>query len=68
MTFQFNMLVTYTYRSDDPTPSEGNEGLDISPSKGSKQPLAETKAFTFYTVVDLGAVIPRQEPKDDTEF
>ncbi|PBK75124.1 dynactin p62 [Armillaria solidipes] len=65
---KFNMLVTYTYRSDDPTPSEGNEGLDISPSKGSKQPQAETKTFAFYTVVDLGAVIPRQEPKDDTEF
>ncbi|KAG7445718.1 uncharacterized protein BT62DRAFT_896625 [Guyanagaster necrorhizus] len=65
---KFNMLVTYTYRSDDPTPSEGNDGLDVSPSKGSKQPQAETKTFTFYTVVDLGSVIPREEPKDDTDF
>ncbi|KAK0202038.1 dynactin p62 family-domain-containing protein [Desarmillaria ectypa] len=65
---KFNMLVTYTYRSDDPTPLEGNDGLDISPSKGLKQPQAETKTFAFYTVVDLGAVISRQEPKDDTDF
>lgn len=65
---KFNMLVTYTYRSDDPTPSEGNEGLDVSLSKGLKQSQAEMKKFEFYTVVDLGAVIPRQGPKDDTEF
>ncbi|KAK0221596.1 dynactin subunit 4 [Armillaria fumosa] len=65
---KFNMLVTYTYRSDDPTPSEGNEGLNISLSKGLKQSQAEMKKFEFYTVVDLGAVIPRQGPKDDTEF
>lgn len=58
------MLVSYTYRSDDPSPSEGNDG---SPSKaGSKAP--ETKTFAFYTVVDLGLIIPKEEPKGDYDF
>ncbi|KAF9061428.1 dynactin p62 [Rhodocollybia butyracea] len=52
---KFNMLVAYTYRSDDPTPSEGH---DISPSKKA---VPETKTFAFYTVVDLGAIIPKDE-------
>ncbi|KAG5644777.1 hypothetical protein DXG03_007685 [Asterophora parasitica] len=56
---KFNMLVSYTYRSDDPAPSEGTEG---SPSKTSKAP--EIKTFAFYTVVDLGLIIPRDELPD----
>lgn len=61
---KFNMLVSYTYRSDDPAPSEGNEG---SPSKATAKP-PEIKTFAFYTVVDLGAIIPKEEPKVDSDY
>lgn len=65
------MLVSYTYRSDDPTPSESNDGDGpSSTSKSSpaanKQP--EVKTFAFYTVVDLGHIIPRDEPRAETDF
>ncbi|KAG6856238.1 hypothetical protein H0H87_006171 [Tephrocybe sp. NHM501043] len=59
---RFNMLVSYTYRSDDSAPSEGNDG---SPSKTMKTP--EIKTFAFYTVVDLGTIIPREEQRMDIE-
>lgn len=55
------MLVTYTYRSDDPTPSEG----DADTPKSSKPP--EVKTFAFYTVVDLGPIIPREEPRAEAD-
>jgi dynactin-4 len=57
------MLVSYTYRSDDPAPSEGNEG---SPSKAAAK-YPEIKTFAFYTVVDLGAIIPKEEPRADSD-
>lgn len=47
------MLVSYTYRSDDATPAEGE-----TPSKTPKGP--EVKTFAFYTVVDLGAITPKE--------
>ncbi|KAG0703758.1 dynactin p62 family-domain-containing protein [Suillus ampliporus] len=54
---KFNMLVSYTYRSDDPLPSEDGAG---TPSRTvAKTP--EVKTFTFYTVVDLGSILPREE-------
>lgn len=57
---QFNMLVSYTYRSDDPLPSEDGAG---TPSRTvAKTP--EVKTFTFYTVVDLGPILPREEKLD----
>ncbi|GLB38621.1 putative dynactin p62 family protein [Lyophyllum shimeji] len=59
---KFNMLVSYTYRSDDPAPSEGNDG---SPTKSTKPP--EIKTFAFYTVVDLGLIIPREDVRLDSE-
>ena len=43
------MMVSYTYRSDDPGNATG-EG-------GGKRP--EMKTFSFYTVVNLGTIIPR---------
>ena len=55
------MLVSYTYRSDDPAPSEGNDGE--TPSKNTKPP--EVKTFSFYTVVDLGPIAPKEEIKLD---
>ncbi|KAG1901321.1 dynactin p62 family-domain-containing protein [Suillus fuscotomentosus] len=57
---KFNMLVSYTYRSDDPLPSEDGAG---TPSRTvAKTP--EVKTFTFYTVVDLGLILPREEKLD----
>ena len=53
---QFNMLVSYTYRSDDPLPSEDGAG---TPSRTVvKSP--EVKTFSFYTVVDLGPVVAKE--------
>ncbi|TRM60626.1 dynactin p62 family-domain-containing protein [Schizophyllum amplum] len=54
---KFNMLVSYTYRSDDTGGSD--MGINETPTK-SKGP--ETKTFAFYTVVDLGPIVPREEP------
>ncbi|EIW74689.1 hypothetical protein CONPUDRAFT_85806 [Coniophora puteana RWD-64-598 SS2] len=51
---KFNMLVSYTYRSDDPMPIDSDQSR---PS--SKQP--EHKTFTFYTVIDIGSIIPRED-------
>lgn len=54
------MLVKYQYRSDD----TGGDGIDASPSKkGAGQ--TSTKDFEFYTVVDLGPVVPKEERKVD---
>lgn len=50
------MLVQYTYRSDDPAPSESNDGGEADTKGPSKPP--ETKTFEFYTVVDLGDIVP----------
>ncbi|PFH53409.1 hypothetical protein AMATHDRAFT_73583 [Amanita thiersii Skay4041] len=51
----FIMLVQYTYRSDDPVPSESNEG-EGNEVKGNTGKGPETKTFEFYTVVDLGEI------------
>ncbi|KAI9508748.1 dynactin p62 family-domain-containing protein [Russula earlei] len=51
---KFNMLVSYTYRSDDPL---AEDDVRATPSRKEKAP--EMKTFTFYTVVDLGLVVPR---------
>ena len=48
------MLVSYTYRSDDPAPPEDDD-VPRSPMKG-----LEVKTFAFYTVVDLGAITPKE--------
>ncbi|KAJ7263174.1 dynactin subunit 4 [Mycena haematopus] len=67
---KFNMLVSYTYRSDDPAPSESNdaEGTSSKAAAVAGKP-PETKTFAFYTVVDLGPIIPREEPRNvDSDF
>jgi dynactin-4 len=61
------MLVSYTYRSDDPAPSEGNE-LGNTPTKTAVTKPPEIKTFAFYTVVDLGAIIPKEVPKVESDF
>lgn len=58
---KFNMLVSYTYRSDDPLPSEDGAG---TPSRVAVAKTPEVKTFTFYTVVDLGPILPREEKVD----
>ncbi|KAI0915844.1 hypothetical protein AcV7_007200 [Taiwanofungus camphoratus] len=64
---KFNMLVSYTYRSDDPEPSEENEmGTPSRSHAGSKPP--EMKNFSFYTVVDLGSIVPREETRVDSDL
>ncbi|KAJ7284712.1 dynactin subunit 4 [Mycena rebaudengoi] len=63
---KFNMLVSYTYRSDDPAPSDSNEGDGVATKAVGKPP--EIKTFAFYTVVDLGAIIPREETRVESEF
>ncbi|KAJ7746579.1 dynactin subunit 4, partial [Mycena metata] len=64
---KFNMLVSYTYRSDDPTPSESNDA-EGTPSKTAVGKPPEIKTFAFYTVVDLGPIIPKEEPRIDPDF
>ncbi|PPR00431.1 hypothetical protein CVT24_004492 [Panaeolus cyanescens] len=60
---KFNMLVSYTYRSDDPTPSES---MDLEgPSRHSNSKPPETKTFSFYTVIDLGQIVPRPESRPE---
>jgi dynactin-4 len=48
------MLVSYTYRSDDPLAEEDTRA---TPSRKEKVP--EMKTFTFHTVIDLGMIVPR---------
>ncbi|KDR82871.1 hypothetical protein GALMADRAFT_238503 [Galerina marginata CBS 339.88] len=61
---KFNMLVSYTYHSDDPP--EGNE--TEAPPKTAAKATPEVKTFAFYTVVDLGQIIPREEPKAESDL
>jgi dynactin 4 len=51
------MLVSYTYRSDDPL---AEEDIRVTPSH-RKAP--EMKTFSFYTVVNLGSIVPREDQR-----
>ncbi|KZV73660.1 dynactin p62 [Peniophora sp. CONT] len=53
---KFNMLVSYTYRSDDPL---AEDDVRVTPSRKAAAP--EMKTFSFCTVVNLGNIIPREE-------
>jgi dynactin 4 len=57
---QFNMLVSYTYRSDDPLAED-----DVRATPSRKEKVPEMKTFTFYTVVDLGMIVPRARAEDN---
>lgn len=48
------MLVAYTYRADDAA-----QEAEIGSSKTSPK-TGEMKTFSFYTVLDLGPIIPRE--------
>lgn len=52
------MYVSYTYRSDEP-PEEGDTKSTVAVTK--REP--EMKTFSFYAVVDIGSVIPREETR-----
>jgi len=57
---RFNMLVSYTYRSDDPLAED-----DVRATPSRKEKVPEMKTFTFYTVVDLGMIVPRATEVDN---
>lgn len=64
---QFNMLVSYTYRSEDPEPAEETTGTPSSRAQvRSREP--EMKTFSFYTVIDLGSIMPREEQRNDMDY
>jgi dynactin 4 len=52
------MLVSYTYRSDDP----GAEEDDVTGAPSRAARATEMKTFSFSIVVDLGSIVPREEP------
>ncbi len=57
------MLVSYTYRSDEPAVD------DVLGSKRVAELVKttpETKTFTFYTIVDLGTIIPKEDARVDS--
>jgi dynactin-4 len=53
------MLVSYTYRSDDPVPED--DDVAGTPSRGGTTKAPEMKTFSFSIVVDLGSIIPKEE-------
>lgn len=60
------MLVSYTYRSDDAEPTD--EPTTPSRAHGAQARQPEMKTFSFYTVVDLGTILVREEPKADADM
>lgn len=59
---QFNVLISYTYRSDDPTGDD--DDMTGTPSKSSTKP--EMKTFSFYAVIDLGMIIGKEAIEVDS--
>ncbi|KAH8109297.1 dynactin p62 family-domain-containing protein [Phellopilus nigrolimitatus] len=57
---KFNMLVSYTYRSDEPQ----DDGEGEVKTRSATKTVPETKTFSFYTVVNLGTIVPREDPMD----
>lgn len=61
------MLVSYTYRSDDPAPSDDGEPGARSSVIAVPKAAPQMKTFSFYTVVDLGVIIPKEESRVESE-
>ncbi|KAI5120131.1 hypothetical protein M0805_001899 [Coniferiporia weirii] len=60
---KFNMLISYTYRSDEPQDEDGGERdarAGARSGAGAAKNAPETKTFSFYTVVSLGTIVPRE--------
>ena len=49
------MLVSYTYRADEPQD-------ELDGDRKTPKTAPETKTFSFYTVVHLGTIVPKEEP------
>jgi dynactin 4 len=65
---QFNIMVTFTYRSDDPSIDDQEMADPPSSRTPSGAGVATssklgTKTFSFYAVVDLGPIVPREDAK-----
>ncbi|KZT39484.1 hypothetical protein SISSUDRAFT_1061085 [Sistotremastrum suecicum HHB10207 ss-3] len=56
---KFNMMVSYTYRSDEPSQTTGSKG-----EGKTKTTTSEMKTFSFWVVVHLGSIIVREREKD----
>ncbi|KAL0569168.1 hypothetical protein V5O48_012796 [Marasmius crinis-equi] len=54
---EFNMLVSFTYRSDDPGPADS---VTASPTKTKGGSGSGMETFAFYTVVDLGIIVLKE--------
>lgn len=48
------MLISYTYRADEPQD-------DIEGDRKALKSAPETKTFSFYTVVHLGTIVPKED-------
>jgi len=59
---KFVMLVSYTYRSDEP-PVDDDPDLKSRTSTTPAKITPELKTFSFYTVVDLGVIVPKEETR-----
>ncbi|EJD45766.1 dynactin p62 [Auricularia subglabra TFB-10046 SS5] len=58
---KFNLLVTYTYQAEDAAAQDAEaEGKPRSPKTATAR-QAELKTFSFYTVVNLGVIVPREK-------
>ena len=57
------MMVSYTNRSNDPSPEDDVGGNPSSKTKGP-----EMKTFSFYTVVRLGTIVAKEERSAEMDF
>lgn len=61
---KFNLMVTHTYQAEDTAGQDADEA-DEPKSTTSKTPTsrqaAEVKTFSFFVVVDLGVIIPKEK-------
>lgn len=63
------MLVSYTYRSDEPgSESDDTLGERVSHHHTNPAKSAEMKTFSFYTVVDLGYIVPKEEKENPLDL
>lgn len=52
-------MVTHTYQAEDTAAQDGETEEKSLKTPTSRQ--AELKTFSFYTVIDLGVIIPREK-------
>jgi len=59
---KFNMMVTFTYRSDE-TVIDDQDMADPPSSRTQAPNKLEMRTFSFYALVDLGPIVPREETR-----